>query len=191
MIDATLAHQELFALRHQLISEFGLDLARFHASTDRQSVRNSVFEIMANLTQEQGRIHTVMLRKESLAPELRRSAHYYRRAVELTLATQIEAALKATAALERLIIFLDRPARRGREFQAMEKALKLSLAEYVADLPYVLMFHSSESHHGLQLADYAAWAASVKWERGERRPFDLIRHLFIGETELNSGSAMT
>ena len=56
----------------------------------------------------------------------------------------------------------------SKKKKAIEKAIKLTLAEMLPDkIRYRIYHHSSRSHFGLQIADYCNWAIFRRWERDD------------------------
>lgn len=183
LTDPNIARDELFRLRHQIIEE-GQDLEYFHATTDRQVDRDRVFAILQQLRPEDCRADTVLLEKAKANPTVRVPERYYCDTVELVLKHQMASYGKDIREYDRLLVFLDRPSQRGKEFNAMLKALKTKLPKFLHGVPYSLHFHASMSHHGLQMVDYLSWSVSVKYERGEFRPMESVKHLVKTEFDM-------
>ncbi len=81
----------------------------------------------------------------------------------------------------KVFIFMDRASARASEREALKKGVKEYLSRHLRGVPYVICMHDSASHHFLQIVDYLSWAIYVKWERGETRPYDTVRHLVRSE----------
>lgn len=64
---------ELYRLKHELILT-GQDIEYFHATEDRQVVRDRVFEILAGGTYE---LDAIIVEKAKTHPSLRDEAHFY------------------------------------------------------------------------------------------------------------------
>ena len=176
LTDPSIGRDALFRLRHQIIEE-GQDLEYFHATTDRQVDRDRVFAILGALEPGDCRADTVLMEKAKANPALRVPQRYYSGAVERVLRYQLAAYGRDIRQFDSLVVFLDRPSQRGKEFSAMLKALKSNLPRFLHGVPYSLHFHASMSHHGLQMVDYLSWAVSVHRERGEDRPLAAVQHL--------------
>lgn len=69
------AGQELSELKYDLVEE-GIDLECFHASEDRQVVRNRVFEIIARHL-EGVRVDSLLVEKSKTVPSLRELSRFY------------------------------------------------------------------------------------------------------------------
>ena len=183
LLDPQVARDELFDLKHDVL-DAGIDLSHFHAAEDKQLVRDRVFDILNPLTQGQCRVDSVIVRKARTAPSVRTPARFYPMMVEAALKYQFDARGIDVTRFDKVMIFVDRPSRRGKEFKALVKALKQTLPSHLRGVPYQLFFHPSPSHYGLQKVDYISWAVYVRWEKGERRPLDRISHLVASQFDI-------
>lgn len=52
------------------------------------------------------------------------------------------------------------------------------------DKPFEIYFHQAKADLNCQLADYCGWAIAIKWERNEKRPYDLIENRIESEYEI-------
>lgn len=164
------SYEELVTLRYDLI-EMGLDIERFHASDDRQAVRNHVFKIIAQHLSNM-RIDSVIVEKRKTGPALRADTQFYPRMLGYLLRFVI--GQFHLPAYDEVIVFTDAiPVQNKR--RAVEKAVKQTLA---AELPqearYRVLHHRSMSNVQLQIADYCNWAVFRKWERGDDRAYSVI-----------------
>jgi len=170
-------------LRHTIIDE-GRDLERFHAAEDRQVDRDRVFEILRGLRARDCRIDSVIVEKRKANPVIRVPERLYCDQVALVLKYQLNQWGLDVRRFDKVLVFLDRPSQRGKAFQAMLQALRTNLPRYLQGVPYELLFHSSASHHGLQMVDYMSWAISIRYERNEQRPYQQIKHLVRSELDV-------
>ncbi|HUW95412.1 MAG TPA: DUF3800 domain-containing protein [Anaerolineae bacterium] len=169
---------ELYVLKHRLI-DLGTDLECFHASEDRQAVRNEVFGILAKA--DHIRIDSVVVGKRKTAPSIRPLNQFYPMMVEKLLQYPFDPRGLDITAFDKVLIFADRATATKREQKILKKALKAHLKPHLRGVPYEICMHASMSHPYLQLVDYANWAIYVKWERNETRPYDCIKHLVKSE----------
>lgn len=159
---------QLTALRYDLM-ESGHVLKCFHASEDRQKIRDQVFGVIsAHLDAIE--IHSVIVDKPKTWPHLRLPTQFY----------------------PKIIMYLVRYIFEGRSFEspvtittdslplkkhkrAIEKGIKVSLSQ---ELPkgstYQIMHHPSMSSEGLQVVDYCNWAIQRKWEGKGTTSYDII-----------------
>lgn len=68
--------------------------------------------------------------------------------------------------------------------KAIEKALKLTLAEKMPKIPYMIYHHTSKSNEYLQFVDYVNWAIFRRWEREDLRSYDLIKDAVKSEFDI-------
>jgi len=159
----------IYQLKHQVILA-GEPLEYFHASEDRQWVRDQVFEILAGGSFE---LDTVVVDKAKTRPSLRDEAHFYPRMCGYLLRyvlTRYE-----WRGFDGVVIFTAE-LRVKRKQQAIEKGLKEGLRAILGrSKRFWLLHHASKSHLYLQAVDYCNWAIYVKWERGELRPYQMIQ----------------
>ncbi len=89
----------------------------------------------------------------------------------------------ASGADEVIVITDSIPVQKKR--QAIEKAIKQSLAKMLPDgMKYRILHHASRSHYGLQVADYCCWAVFRKMQRGETEHYDRIKPAFRQEFDI-------
>jgi hypothetical protein len=161
----------LISLKYDLI-EVGLDIEYFHASEDRQAVRNQVFTIIGNnLTNL--RIDSLVIEKRKTGPVLQELEKFYPRMIGYLIRYVLEP--RNLKDYEEVIVITDSvPVSRKRE--AIEKAVKQTLSRMLPNgTRYKILHHASKSCTGLQIADYCNWAIFRKWERGDLRSYELIR----------------
>ncbi len=172
---ASLLHP-LAALRYQLLEE-GVDLECFHAAEDRQSVRNTVFAILAEVGGFE--FDAVLIEKSKTPAALHDPPHFYPRFARDLLAR----VFLRFQNHEPIILVTDRlPIKRKR--QAVEKALRSFLRNDLGSRPFTIVHHSSASHLCLQAADYCMWAIYRKWSLGDDRSYNLIRSFVRSEVDI-------
>jgi hypothetical protein len=72
-----------------------------------------------------------------------------------------------------------------RKRDAIQKGIKEGIRSVVGrGKTFRLLHHASKSHLYLQAVDYCNWAVYVKWERGELRPYGMIRSKLRSEFEI-------
>lgn len=150
---------------------------RFHASEDRQAVRDSVFELLAE--KEDLRFFVASTEKSEVPPEFREAPRFYAHVANFAL----RAALEHYPTADPVYVITDQiPVKRKRE--AVKKGLKASLAAVLGDRRYELAHHTSSAHAGLQAADYLTWAVYRKYAGGDGRSYELIKHLIDSERRI-------
>lgn len=170
---------ELHRFKHEVITQ-GENLEYFHATEDRQWIRNGVFNIIGvcdHLT-----VHTVVVEKAGIDPALYDMHKFYLFACQHLFAGTF--AHEPPSSFDHVIVFMDSiPVRRVR--RATLKGIKENLKGYLAPgQRYDILMHASKSHPYLQIVDYLSWAVYVKWTRAERRPWNSIAHLIRTENEI-------
>lgn len=168
---------DLLDLKYDLIETGVAPLSHFHASEDRQVVRDAVFSVV--LRHLDGiRVDAFVVDKSLAVPGLRQPEVLYAWALRRLL---VPILMQERASPRTLHIFTDRlPINRRRELT--EKAVKLALGRALpAGIRFQLLHHESRTNLNLQLADYFTWAIFRKWERGDTRSYDLISSAVLSE----------
>ncbi len=171
-------------LKYDLM-ELGLDIERFHATEDKQAVRNQVFSIIQRHI-ENLQIDALIVEKRKTIRSLQEESHFYLRMFEyllrypLTRPTVNDVDVND---LDEVIVITDKiPVQKKRKH--VEKAIKLKLKDILPDVPSRIMHHSSKSSMELQIADYCNWAIFRKWEREDSRSYDLIKEGIKSEFDI-------
>ncbi len=168
-------------LRYDLI-EGGLDLEFFHATEDRQPVRDKVFaELSQNLPRL--RIDSLIVEKSKTGPTLRALERFYPEMLGYLLRYLFNGS--AINNCNEVVVITDSlPVSHKR--RAIEKAIKTTLQRMLpSNAPhYRLLHHSSKASLYLQVADYVNWAIYRKWERNDCRSYNLISKGIQSEYEI-------
>ena len=170
----------LDALKYDLI-ETGLNIEYFHASEDRQAVRDKVFASIQQFMNSM-RIDSLIVEKRKTGTALREDTQFYPRMIGYIL----EYILKSKTAqnCDEVIVITDNiPIKKKRD--AVEKAIKTILKQKLPKTSkYRVLHHASKSTFGLQVADYCNWAIFRKWEKGDTRSYDLIKSRVLSEYDI-------
>lgn len=164
--DPTILSYEFARLKYDLLRE-NRCVERFHASEDKQSVRDSVFGLLRD--EANFRIHAIIVRKNRANPVLRKHGVY-------TIAYKAMLSyLTKTRKADRLHIIVDTVPDKKQQ-TVLESTLRNRAAEIIEPLgiPYTIDHHKSAAHALLQAADYSAWAIYKKWHEGDSRSYDYI-----------------
>ncbi len=142
-------HGDLTSLRFDLIEQ-GWDIEYFHASEDKQSVRNAVFDTVQPKAASL-RIDSIIVEKRKAHPTVRSLDRFYPKMLGHLLRFVVKGLLRTGPA--EIVVFTDRlPMRKKR--RAVERATKVTLASMLpAGVRYRLLHHQSKSNPGLQIAD--------------------------------------
>lgn len=170
----------MLSLKHDLIEE-GIDLEYFHASEDRQCVRDKVFKIACDNLSD-GRIDSIIIEKCKTGPALQEMEKFYPRMINYLLKYVLEK--RNLSGFAGVIVITDSiPIKKRRE--SVEKAIKQTISKLLpANTMYRIFHHASKSCIDLQIADYCNWAIFRKWERKDLRSYDLIKNWVRSEFEI-------
>lgn len=174
------ANAELDNYKYDCI-EYGLERERFHCSEDNRHVRQRVFEIIGS---QLGNINidALIVKKSKTGPSLRAETQFYPRMLGCLLRYVLNRASHAQA--EETVIVTDTiPLKRRR--RAIERAMKLTLANMLTQRPkYRILHQDSRSHYGLQVADYCCWAIFRKHERKDITHYSEIESAVRSEYDI-------
>lgn len=161
--------------------EDGLDLEYFHASEDRQAVRDRFLASIAPYLSQLD-IYTVLISKNRTNPSLREPAKLFPRMFDWLLKYALPRAM--SQATSQVVIVTDTiPVQRQR--RAVKKAVKVGLKPHLpGSTAYRLLHHQSRADLNLQVADYVNWAVFRKWESADFRSYSLIASSIRGEADL-------
>lgn len=174
------AYSELTELKYNLI-EKRIHLEYFHASEDKQVIRDDVFNII-NKHFTDSKIDSIIIEKRKAAPAIRDELRFFPDMLGYLLSFVLKH--YEIDKYTQIIIFTDTiPVKNKRN--AVEKAIKKVLAEKLPEnVSYSILHHSSKSCPDLQIADYCNWAIYRKWEKGDTRSYDLIKKYIRSEFDI-------
>ena len=184
--------EELIRLRYELLAE-GTDQEYFHATEDTQKVRDQVFEILSKIDNT-FEIHSIIAQKNKVNTSLYKE-QYQKGVKTITRITGIGLYQKVCQTLLQYIF-------KGKNDQATNivvvlgsifvgdkkkvvlQTLKHFLKNNFSGIPFEIYSHKSCADLNCQLADYCCWAISVKRERGEERPYNVIKDRIKSEFDI-------
>lgn len=182
LVDETQLRQlrgEMQALRDGLAwRSHGLDSC-FHATTDKQAVRDEVVEVLRGLGY---RFDVTLIEKRKAQPQVRVNEQtLYKYAWFYHLKHLAPNVFRADD--EVLIVAAELGTRRIRNAfrEAIEDVMKQCLHYRVKR---TLAFWRDESDMALQAVDYLTWAVTRYYERGDDRSYTLIQHKINSEFDL-------
>ncbi len=148
------------------------DIEYFHATEDRQAVRDQVFAIIQQHLHSL-RVDSLIIEKRKTHPSLQPDSRFYPHVLGEHLRHLISKL--DPRSFSSIVIITDHiPINKKR--QAIEKAVKETLASSLpSTVPYRVLHHDSKSCAGLQVADYINWAIFRLIDRNDHRSFDLIK----------------
>jgi hypothetical protein len=177
---------DLYDLKHKLIREnsiyFTGDYEYFHASEDKQVVRDEVYGLLKPCAHFS--VDTVLVEKRKANPTIQEISVLYPKVYEVLIGYVLKQ--HSMASFSDLIIVIDALAT-NKKRKTTEKALKKSIVDLIQPRkPCKILHHQSKSHMYLQVTDYCSWAVYVKWERQELRPYNMIRDKVRSEFDIFS-----
>lgn len=184
--------EKLIILRYKLLCE-GIDQEYFHATEDTQITRDAVFRIITSLSDDI-EVHSVIAQKNKANPILYKEeyvkkgrrikrvvgAEFYQRLCRTLLQYVFRRSnFKNT---DKIVVVLGSLFTRDKQSLIL-KTLKKYLKENFS-LPFEIYFHCSQADLNCQLADYVGWAIAIKYERNEKRSYQLIQEKVKSEYEI-------
>jgi len=168
---------DLIELRYDLLED-GLPLEYFHATEDRQVVRDRVFQIIESSI-ETIAIDCVVVDKHKIDNQLHSTAGLYTHAIG-ELIKQVDLSV-AISQYDNIVVITDSiPVAKKRK--AAEKGVKTTIDDSLPDgVRYQLYHYASKSCIGLQVADYCNWAIYRKWSKQDLRSYELISEAIRSE----------
>ena len=154
--------RRLNRLKYELL-EKGINLANFHASDDRQWVRDAVFSEIAKLQDVSAHTYWI-LKNEEFSQSLSTVELYEIFGFEIAKAAGVEVRNRGSNSM---IIVFDK-ALKHREEQAFLSTCKAIFSKM--NTPFNIYFHNVSKDFNGQIADYIAWSQYVALERREFRP---------------------
>ena len=181
------ASAEISELKHRILSKEKLSMLtdtylerrlahRFHATEDKQVVRDEVFALISSM--KYFKAHSVIVQKNKTNPSLYSPHKFY----PLLTSSLIDYVCKSYKFSKLVIITDSMPVTSRRE--AFLKAMKTTISFKSVSKPYSLYCPPSHSNYFLQIADYVNWAIFKKWESKDTRSYEIIKK-FLGKTELD------
>ncbi len=150
----------------------------FHASEDKQPVRDVFFGLISSLEVGDVLAHSIVVRKNKANPSIQAPHDFYSK-----MSCRLLDYVFKRYQYSKLCIFVDHiPVKKNRA--AFLGAMKKELKSKNPRKEYRIFFPESSSSIFLQIADYINWAVFKKWERGDLRSYDLIKK-FLPKGELD------
>ena len=170
----------LAELRFDLIEE-GVELEEFHATEDRQAVRDRVFaSIKGGLLAL--RADSIVVEKRKTHPKMQEIERFYPKMLGFLLRWTVRKESLEDAS-EVIVVTDELPHKKKRK--AIERAVKTTLKDMLpSGVKHRVMHHDSKSCPPLQVADYLNWAIYRKWNGGDDRSYRLIESAVKSEFEI-------
>jgi hypothetical protein len=172
-VGATLAE-----LRRELVWEKLPVGDYFHATSDAQAVRDRVY---AAIVRHDFKVQATICEKAKANPDLTTNkARFYKYPWYYTFKHGIAPFIKEGDD----VLLTAASIGTKKEKLVFTKELEDVLAQTVKVGRWAIDFRPSQCDPCQQVADYCAWAIQRKWERGDARSYDQIKHLITREYDL-------
>ena len=177
-IDDHRIESDLLDLRRELAWS-GMDLAReFHATEDRQLVRDRVFAV---LSRHDFRVDATVLEKAKAQPKIRETATLFYRYAWFYHMKYV--ATKVAAPSDELLVIAASIGTKGKQRDFQRAVTDVMTQTARASVIRVNMWPAAIDPC-LQVADYCCWAIQRKWEGGDIRSYELIKSKIRSEYDL-------
>lgn len=162
----------------------------FHATEDKQAVRNEVFSLLSGC--DDFTMDSVIVEKCKTDPGSREVTRLYKKIYHYLL----DYVFQRYTEVEKILIFVDAPPVK-RKRHAFEKGIKETLSEILdkerlgKEIKYHIQYLPTVFSYGLQAVDYCSWALKKKWgdwgEKIDLRPYKCISTKVKSEFEIFTG----
>lgn len=175
------------------LADEGKGVPHFHATEDRQAVRDEVFNLIRGL-EDGHEVHSVIAEKRKAGRSLYRSTVLRRgKRVEISDESRFyEVVCKALltyvfrcprfAHAKHVVIVLSSIFTKERH-QNIKSALIRGLTQRTT-IPFQIYFQENRCDLNCQIADYCGWAIARKWELRDERSYNLIRGRIRNEFDI-------
>lgn len=161
---------DILKLRYKLL-EFGYEQESFHATEDKQFVRNDMYKIISN---SNGYYSFVYVKKKRLGYELKNKKELYTLSIKTLLFNILTNEQDLNKKYNQLIVIMDKVLT-NEEKGYLYKIIRPELKKF--DIRFELYFFQTKSDYNAQIADYGSWARYIGLEKGEYGPLCSVNHL--------------
>ncbi len=186
--------EEILDFKYKLLKD-GHNQEFFHATEDAQFIRDKIFEFIEK-TGAYLEIDSVIAQKNKANPSLycesykkkgriinrQVGAKLYERTCYILL-QYIFRRYQTTGQVDKIVVVLGSVFPKEKE-KIVLKTLK-TYFKHQFKKPFEIYFHNAKSDLNCQIADYCCWAISIKWERQETRPYQLLENKNIIKSEFD------
>lgn len=168
-------------LKYALL-ESGVDVEFFHASPDKQFVRDKVFSVINTLRDIN--INHIYVDKRTVPPNHHRPEIFYSLLGRALVSRIFQHS--PNPSLNQIIVIFDKALTHKQERSFLSK---VKPALKATGISYNIYFHRTIADFNAQIADYSAWAKYVSLERNELRPLASLGSILIESFDLNEDAA--
>jgi hypothetical protein len=166
-------------LSYSLCDE-GIGQECFHATEDRQEIRDSVFSLILGIPKSFD-VHCSLAYKRKVPPAIRETdVTFYSYMCKRTLRYLLS--LEKYKSAKRVVVVFSSIFTKGKHEKLIGE-LKIDLKEFL-EIPSWIYFRGTQYDVNCQIADYCCWAIYIKWDRNECRSHAIIANQIISETHL-------
>jgi predicted house-cleaning noncanonical NTP pyrophosphatase (MazG superfamily) len=162
--------KDIYDLRYRLLST-GFEQEHFHATEDKQFVRNEFFKI---INKSNGMFDYSYIEKNKLNSKLQNKNRMYDYLVKNLLSKVLKNINQSGILFESVILIIDKVFTNSEKI-FIKSNIRSRLKKFKK--PYKIYFFQTKSDCNAQIADYGSWAKYVSLERCEFRSIDSIKHL--------------
>ena len=168
---------DLGALREAVSRELATPLTLFHASEDRQAVRDRVFEALRS---HRFRVDATILEKPKAHPQVRETADGF---YFFAWSRHLRIVHAVSRPGDEILITAAALGGTPRKERSFRRALSAAVDRFSEGRSLQAVHQPSEHDPGLQVADYCSWAIFRKWERDDDRSYRLIQDKIRSELD--------
>lgn len=169
VLDSCDVGHELLALRRELAWE-GLPLGDyFHATEDKQAVRDRVYGL---IQKHNFRVHATIMEKSKAQPQVRESPERF---YQYGWFYHLKWTARRLVSAESELLFTTASIGTKKGQAIFTNNVNDAVQQTIRRAQWKTYFCQSAADPCLQVADYCTWAIQRKWERGDTRSYDLIR----------------
>lgn len=191
-LDPITLREDMHTYKYELLAN-GINNEYFHATEDRQEVRDQFYNLINKLDDfsidsvvvEKNKTHpSLYVEKKFIKNKIVKKNNYseFYRLVCQTLLKYIFKRYNDNIHVENIIIILDNLFTNDKREYVL-KALKTYLKMFCTK-PFYIYFHQNKSDINCQITDYCGWAIYVKNERNELRPSKEIQKKIKSEFDI-------
>ncbi len=177
-LDSCSVGADMLELRRELIWDGYPVGGYFHATEDKQVVRDKVFE---RICRENFKIYAQILEKSKAQPQVRSSNERFYKYGWLYLSDHALPKIVKDGETELLITTASIATKKA---QASFTNAVNDVLQQIASTKWATYFCPAATDPCLQVADYCIWAIQRKWELSDSRSYDLIKDKIEYEYDL-------
>lgn len=168
----------LLDLRRQLVWDKQPVSDYFHATTDKQVVRDAVFNL---IMQADFTIQATIMEKAKAQPQTRISEEVF---YQYGWNYHFQYSSKKYLGPDNELMITVASIGTKKKRIAFEDAVRTVVRQKIKRSQWVAAFWPCSTDPCLQIADYCTWAIQRKWERGDSRAYDIIKDRINYEFDL-------